>query len=238
MIAFILFYSSCTDHSPKIEMDDYNQNTEMRSSGQLESEFCMLSGASCINLSFLNQSKTYVINGCSITVNYQLVLCSGKVRGIRNFSHTFANSSPCYNSKQAWNQYYLAGQTVQANQALNAFYRMLTLMVQADVVASLNPSDFPNGYVDLQWIETKCHTLCVKEVKSEDLPSYFDISHAVCGEGCCVRETKYKVVNGVFVQDGNPTLTSTDASCDPVPVQCVKDGVQWSNNCDVACERL
>ncbi len=69
MIAFILFYSSCTDHSPKIEMDDYNQNTEMRSSGQLESEFCMLSGASCINLSFLNQSKTYVINGCSIVKN-------------------------------------------------------------------------------------------------------------------------------------------------------------------------
>ena len=229
---FLFSFLSCTDQALKsdLDIDTANGSTEFRKI------YCEWTPCDPLKLPI---SKTYVINGCSITVSYILLKCPNWI-AVKNFSYSIAQSAPCRDVKQVWNQYYFVGQSLEANLALNNFYRALTLLVQADILASLTPSNYPNGFLNAVWIETKCHVMCVEEIKFDDLPSYFDVSYSVCGIKCCHRNTKYILKDGVLVQDGPSTITDLYPvfPCEPLPIQCKEGSTRWGNTCEPVCARL
>ena len=146
-------------------------------------------------------------------------------------TYTFANSSQC-NSSQIWNQYFMNGQTLLANESINQFYKLLSQMVEDKILAGL-PSNSSVG--TLHFIETFCHTLCSKEIKYEDLPSFFELSQEKCGISCCVRSTTITIVDGKKVK--STAVLYEGGACNPIPVDCHGD-MHISNICDPACARL
>jgi len=174
-------------------------------------------------------TKDFIINGCVVTATYTVNECLDRTR-IYNMSYTFANSATCNSTKQIWNQYYLNGQSLLANEAINVFYNEITLLIEANYISTLTPDKYPPL---LQWIETKCHTLCAVEVKFEDLPSYYDLSQVQCGTSCCVRETDLLVVDGKVVK--GPSEIVQLGGCDPVTIKCKGEMLL---GCKAACERL
>lgn len=87
-------------------------------------------------------------------------------------------------------------------------------------------------------METNYHTLCANPVKSEENEIlFYNIDQAVCGEGCCIRQTKYNVVDGKWVLEYS-TIIESDAFCDPVTLVCPEGGSQFGNKCEIACARL
>ncbi len=230
----LLFFSACGDQ--EIAPDIKNHEVNFRGE---QSELQMIPCDPCLDGILTPVSKIYVINGCSITVSYIIEVCQNGRMAVRDFDYTIGSGAACYNLKQTWNVYYPSTLTLDANIAINAFYRQLTLLVQQDIIDSLNPNDYPSGYTDLQWIETKCHTLCSKQVVGEpgEPILYWDLSYGVCGNSCCIRNTTYIVVNNVFEEQSSEIIYS-DGFCDPVTVRCKNGASQWNNRCEVACERL
>jgi hypothetical protein len=169
--------------------------------------------------------EIYVINGCSITVNYTKEICPLSV-SIRNMTYSFANSTACNSYRQIWNQYFMNGQSQLANESINQFYKMLSQMIENKILAGL-----PNGTYTFHFIETFCHTLCAKEIKDGENPSFFELTQEKCGKSCCVRSTKY--VNGTKVT----SVIYEGGGCDPIPVDCHGD-IHISTICDPACARL
>ncbi len=165
------FYScSLTESPPK--NDIVSQNTETRAGDPLE-----FPCDPCRDAILDYRTTTYNIEGCHITVHYTVENCPGYRMSVRDFSYTIGSGSVCYDVKKKWNIYFWANQTYQANLAMNEFYRTLTLLVQADVIAGMDPHNYPNGYVDFQWIETYCHTICAAKVLGEEgePPIYWDL---------------------------------------------------------------
>lgn len=240
---FLIF--SCSDQTLNKELENFNYtNTQT----ELRNQLCDLA-IPCTPEENV-KTKSYMINGCKVTVTFTLVKCDPSIYayiGVKDFSFSFAESAPCRNIKQAWNQYYFVGQTLQANLALNDFYRTLTLLVQADVMSDLDPAPYLkyNSIMNFDWVETKCHTICAKEIVFDDLPSYFDLSYAECGYKCCRRETTYKYIEnseggGSWVQQGDPIVKEVYPTipCEYKPVECIEGASQWDPNCHPACERL
>jgi hypothetical protein len=180
---------------------------------------------------------TFVVNGCVITVEYVVEVCPTTV-SVRDFVYTIGSGSACDNINQVWNQYYLNGQSILANEALNSFYRKLTLLVQNSVFNNLDPADFdPNiVYYDFQWIETKCHTMCV-DIRDDGEGGVIlgGIYQVECGEGCCARTTQF-----IFDPQGEVDTISSEIrlieDCEPIRVRC--DYTYNPEDCQPACARL
>jgi hypothetical protein len=232
---FVSFTFSCSDADLKNTEATAELKTETRN------EFDTPSVPPCdpCDGSLTPRSDVIDINGCPITVTYDVETCrNGEIR-LRNFNHDFDFNDPdCINLAQTWNQYLAANDPINANLVLNAFYKTLTLKAQQSFMSTINPLAFPGGYTDLQFIETNCHTLCAYPVRSEENEIlFYNVDHAVCGEGCCVRNTKYIVVNDVWEID-ETSIVESDAFCDPVPLICPEEGFQFGNKCEIACARL
>ena len=179
---------------------------------------------------------TFVVNGCSITVQYVVEKCP-TIISVRDFEYTIGNSSACANVNQVWNQYYLNGQSQLANEALNSFYRNLTLMVQANIFSNLDPDDFDPSisHVDFQWIETGCHTSCVEISDGPEGPILGGIYQVKCGDGCCARVTQFSFAPNGDVQIISTKIRGSD-DCDPIRVDC--SYTYDPNYCQPACARL
>jgi len=214
-----LFPTSCNKQSNAIG-DQESGELEMRTT-----EFCENHG--CGNPIITNVvGEVYVINGCSIYVNYILEICLHTSISIRNMSYTFANTQACNNYQQIWNQYFLNGQSQLANESINQLYKLLSQMIEDKILNS-----YPN-IATLHFIETFCHTLCAKKINDDgENPPFFQLSQQVCGKSCCIRSTK--VVNGVKTT----SVVYEGGGCDPIPVNCAGD-IHISTICDPACARL
>ena len=164
-------------------------------------------------------NEDYSINGCSVRVHYRMARC-GNSFYVTNIGTTLLNpTSPACNK---WNQYFQNGQTVQANEALNAFYNAITMAIESTIVSQFS-SAFPILTVNV--IETYCHTMCV----SYDGEGNPNVYHERCGTNCCIRTRQY--VNGIPygapAYAGNPT-------CTPISITCNQTGLP----CQPACARL
>ena len=162
--------------------------------------------------------EDFNINGCQVRVRYRRIKC-GNSFYITNIGTTLLNpSSPACNK---WNQYFQNGQTVQANEALNAFYKAITMAIENSLVNS-----FPGlPLLNVSVIETYCHTMCVS-YDGEGNPNVF---HERCGTNCCIRTTTYA--------NGGPTSQPAYAGnplCTPISVSCNQTGLP----CQPACARL
>ena len=227
---FFLTLYACSDTEYHTNAIQDSKLTESRNFGGCPQSFCNPS-------TITNVTDVYVINGCSITVNYVLEECPNTV-AVRDFSYTIGTGTACTNLSQVWNQYYLYGQSQLANEALNDLYRTLTLLVQNTVFSNLDPGDFASSVVnyDFQFIETKCHTMCV-DVRDDGEGGVIlgGIYQVQCGEGCCARVTQF-----VFDINGDPVPTSTEIKegdeCTPVRVNC--DYTYDPEQCLPACSRL
>jgi len=221
---------ACTDAEYHTNAIKDAQLTESRSFNGCPQSFCLTPQLDTI-------TDTFFVNGCLISVRYIVEVCPLTV-SVRDFEYTIGNSSACNNVNQVWNQYYLNGQSQLANEALNSFYRDLTLMVQANILSNLDPDDFDPSilYFDFQWIETGCHTSCVDiSVDPEGTPILGGIFQVKCGDGCCARVTKFS-----FAPNGDTQIISTEIrgsdDCDPIRVDC--DYTYDPNYCQPACARL
>ncbi len=216
-----LFVTSCGKQEA-IDTPMSNATTETRG-------VCDQSG--CLNPTIIIYTKDFTINGCVVTATYTVTICPNRIR-ISDMSYTFANSAACNSTNQIWNQYYLNGQSLIANEAINVFYNEITLLIETEVISTLpaNGTLLPL----LQWVETKCHTVCVIETKFEDLPSFFELKQVQCGVGCCIRDTELIIVNGK-VEKGESLIVNLGV-CDPITVRC--KGVLLSETCSPACTRI
>ena len=227
---FCLTMYACTDTDYQTNAIKDTKLTETRGFNGCPQSFCFPPN------SLDSIVDTFVVNGCTITVQYVVEKCPTTI-SVRNFEYTIGNSSACNNVNQVWNQYYLNGQSQLANEALNSFYRDLTLMVQTNIINGLDPNDYdPNvPFLDFQWIETGCHTSCTEIIYTEDGPVLGGIFQVECGKGCCARVTKF-----IFDSNGDPDIISTEVrgsnDCDPIRVDC--DFSYDPNYCQPACARL
>ncbi len=220
---------ACTDTEYHTNAIKDTQLTETRGFNGCPQSFC--------NDAIISIDTTvYVVNGCSITVYYTVESCP-TIIVVRDFSYTIGTGSACTNLSQVWNQYYLNGQSILANEALNDLYRTLTLLVQNTVFSNLDPNDFTPGLsnYDFQFIETKCHTMCVDISYDEGEIILGGITQVQCGKGCCARVTKF-----VFKSNGDPVPISTEIregnQCTPITVRC--DYTYNPEDCQPACSRL
>jgi hypothetical protein len=233
---FVSFTFSCTDADLKNADTTAELKTETRN--ELGNPIVYTCDP-CLLAIETNVTEIIDINGCPVTVTYKVLECRNGQFQIRDFEYDFDfTDTDCTNLAQTWNQYLAVNDPINANLALNAFYKALTLKVQDLFMSTLNPLDYPSGYTDLQWIETNCHTLCAYPVRSEENEIlFYNIDHAVCGEGCCIRNTTYIVVDGKWVKN-NSSIVESDAFCDPVTLNCPEGGFQFGNKCEIACARL
>ncbi|HMT51622.1 MAG TPA: hypothetical protein PKD16_00095 [Saprospiraceae bacterium] len=215
-----LFVTSCSKPQAA-EVEYENQVTETRA---LCDEY-----SGCASPFISVKTKVFIVNGCEVTATYTVKLCPGVGVTISNMSYTFANSPACNSTKQIWNTYYFAGQSQTANEAINVFYNQITLLIEADVIASLNPLNAPPL---LQWIETYCHKLCVKG--DGENPEFIELSQVPCGKGCCIRDTKLIVKDGVVVKGESAIINY--GVCVPIPIVC--DGILAPLSCSPACARI
>ena len=179
-------------------------------------------------------NENYVINGCTITVNYEKWSCSNDVV-IKNMSYTFANSSACNSLQQPWNQYFLNGQSLAANEAMNDFYKQLVDMIENNIFANSSAQI-------VTFINTYCHTLCVMEEKDEEGNfGAINLRQVPCGTSCCVRVTRLVIdpATDKLIKKTDPPIY--EGSCDPLPAQFdtgCGEGYTVDRLCDPACERL
>lgn len=218
-----LFVTSCNEQYAGDKVFE-NKTTQLRN------EFCELND--CGNPTIIPiTGEIYVINGCSISVNYIKEVCANSIT-IKHMSYTFANSSACNNYRQIWNQQFMNGQTQLANESMNQFFKLLSEMIEDRIRAGL-PSN--STVSTLHFVETFCHTLCAKEIKFDDLPSYFELTQEKCGISCCIRSTEIKFIDGEWVEV--KSVISVGGDCDPILVNCNGD-IHVSAICDPACARL
>jgi hypothetical protein len=184
------------------------------------------------------QPKTLIINylGCPFTVTFEWRQCAQAVE-TRNFDFSFDPTNlRCNTVKDSIVGFWLAGQSLQANNAYNALYKQLTLGVQNWVLSQLDQSQFNiSTPVSFQFIETDCHTLCVfSELDFEGILTY-SVSHVKCGESCCVRggDIQFDVNGDAYIV--NETLKG-GSPCIATTVNCL--GNYDQNSCTPACDRL
>ncbi len=227
-LLFTTMYA-CTDAEYHTNVNQDSKLTENRVFIGCPQSFCDFPKRDTI-------TDTFFVNGCQIIVDYILEKCPNII-SVRNFEYTIGSGSACNNVNQVWNQYYLNGQSQLANEALNSFYRNLTLMVQTNIFSNLDPNDFDSSFpiLDFQWIETGCYTSCVEISDGPEGPILGGIYQVKCGNGCCARVTKFSFEPNGDVQIISTTIRGSD-DCDPIRVDC--SYTYDPNYCQPACARL
>ncbi|MEZ4910939.1 MAG: hypothetical protein R2774_08760 [Saprospiraceae bacterium] len=223
----LLFLISCGKQSEE-NVPITNDNTEVRNI----TEFCDHNKFPCSfsNLEIIN-NEPYVINGCTIYVSYKKWYCHNPDRYIiRDMTYNMDNSSACKSIKQIWNLDWLNGMSQTANESINQLYKQLSFMIEDHILETHNGGNT----VTLHYIATGCHTLCAKEIKDEENPSFFELSQVQCGISCCIRSTNAALIDDKWIKE--TAVIYEGGNCDPVPLNC--DGITNPNICDPACARL
>jgi hypothetical protein len=197
--------------------------TEIRNA----TDFCDTNPFGCSEVPVTDE---FMIDGCKVYVSYILVTCPSGT-SFKNMTYSFENSTACNTLKNRWNQYYPTGQYQLANEALNAFFKQLSVLIEDKYLNSLSSA---TSAVTLHFVETFCHSICITSKKDEEgNPISFDINQIRCGKSCCVRVTTAVRVNGRWEKT---TVIVTEGSCDPLPINC--EGLHISSICSPACARL
>ncbi|MBK8826094.1 MAG: hypothetical protein IPO26_05130 [Saprospiraceae bacterium] len=223
-----LFVTSCNEQHVDETIFE-NQKVEIRTS---DCENLGNGGSDCET-----EIKTgqYIINGCMVNVSYKLSKC-GNDFSIKDFSYTFTNSSACNTIQQQWSALFNIS-SLAANNAMNAFYKQLSIMVEDYEFSLLDPDEFPcpSNNSTWSWIETHCHTLCATKGDGEE--GDLLLNHVVCGYSCCIRSTSFCFENGVPKRT-DVQINDLSDECEPVEfIACPNDSYD-PNACQKSCARL
>lgn len=224
--SLFLFTISCSKNQSS-ETEIESKKTAIRSTIA-----CDLGNVNCTDFYRTGQ---YVINGCTINVTYTFRKC-GTSFEIRDFDYTFNNSAACDAIQQQWSILYNTS-SLAANNAMNAFYKQLSILVENYEIGLLNPIAFacPSSNYQLTWVETHCHVLCAQKGDGEGL---WKLTQVICGDACCIRLTKFCILPDGTINRKEVGVTQINSfDCEPVPVGCTYGNYDPAS-CQKACARL
>ncbi|MBK9582606.1 MAG: hypothetical protein IPO48_12065 [Saprospiraceae bacterium] len=222
-----LFVTSCNEQNVDETLLE-NQKVEIRTSDCED----LGQDPTCITIP---RTGTYVISGCTVYVSYTLRKCGTSTFTIRDFDYDLANSPACNTIRQQWSTLFNMS-SLDANEAMNDFYRNLSIMVEDYEFSLLDPDDFPcpSNNATWSWIETYCHTICNRKHEG-DGDQY--LNQVICGYSCCIRSTSFCFENGVPKRT-DVQINDLSDECDPVMFIACPNGSYNPNVCQKSCARL